>query len=219
MWLPARCGTRQMGEKRGSAGTHQRPRARSPLPSLRPDPPPFSSPSTFLPSHAALPTPLPPFPRSPLARGAVFIPHAHAYNPPSFLLAEVSFEGVGEEVFGASDALDIFDLGTRRGQVPWGPMEPRDQAAELLDATLRPFLESMDRYREMRQMERPALASRNPAAMDLPRESLALNRHEGDRAMLARPPACGGPRRGGLRTPARSPTNRYIRYGCRADSR
>ena len=62
------------------------------------------------------------------------------------LLAEVSFEGVADEVEDALSALDLDDVHGRAGGHSWGYVGPDEVALELLEQAVDPFLEDMKRH-------------------------------------------------------------------------
>jgi len=65
------------------------------------------------------------------------------------LLGEVSFESVTGEVEDAVRALALDDLNNRAGPHRWGYTEPSQAAWDLLEEAVEPFLEDMERNREL----------------------------------------------------------------------
>jgi hypothetical protein len=64
-------------------------------------------------------------------------------------LAEATFGTIADEVHKAVCALDLSDLNGRAGQHEWGYVEPTEAAWEILEETVKPFVEDMKRRIEL----------------------------------------------------------------------
>jgi len=65
------------------------------------------------------------------------------------LLQEVEYEEIAAEIEDEIRALDYDDLNARAGSHEWGYTEPSEAAEEILEETLEPFREDMQRHLEL----------------------------------------------------------------------
>jgi len=66
-----------------------------------------------------------------------------------WLLHQVTYEDVAQQIEDEIRALDYDDLNGRAGRHEWGYVEPAQAAWEILEETVEPFLDDMKRHREL----------------------------------------------------------------------
>jgi hypothetical protein len=65
------------------------------------------------------------------------------------LLQQLEYEDVAAEIEDEIRALDYEDLNARAGSHEWGYVEPSEAAGEILEETVKPFLDDMKRHIEL----------------------------------------------------------------------
>ena len=78
---------------------------------------------------------------------------ARAVESADTLLGEVSFKQVADRVELGIGALDLDDLGARAGRHSWGYVEPTEAAWNLVEETVKPFMDDLERRIEMGRRE------------------------------------------------------------------
>jgi len=70
------------------------------------------------------------------------------YQIASQILCDVDSDEIADDVYNALDSLDIDDLYQRSGKTRYGYSEPSEEAWEMQEEALEPFIDEMIKYRE-----------------------------------------------------------------------
>jgi hypothetical protein len=65
------------------------------------------------------------------------------------ILSDVDPESISDDVYSELDGLDVEELWDRSGKTRHGYVDPGDEAYEMLEEVLNPFIDEMKRYQKM----------------------------------------------------------------------
>lgn len=68
-------------------------------------------------------------------------------------LSKIDLGSVAEDVYEALDSLDVEDVWNHSGNTPYGYVDPVEQAWQMVEDTLVPFIDEIEKYKKLSMMK------------------------------------------------------------------